>query len=92
MIKSAILVLATLSSYACQAELKQYNYSPTEPLAKITEKVYFDFITPSIGNGRIIVGLYGDVVPKTVANFVGLANGHKFKDGRTGGYEMTIIN
>lgn len=41
--------------------------------ALVTEKVYLDL---EIGDykGRIIIGLFGSTAPKTVRNFVGLAN------------------
>ncbi|WFD25467.1 peptidylprolyl isomerase [Malassezia nana] len=50
--------------------------------AKITHKVYFDLEHGDKSIGRIVLGLYGEVVPKTVENFVTLAerdegNGYK---------------
>ena len=50
---------------------------------KITHKVFFKI---KIGDGEaqeVVMGLYGDVVPKTVANFVQLANG-KDENGNVG--------
>ena len=44
-------------------------------LANVTEKVYFDIEIGRKPAGRIIFGLFGDVVPKTVENFVELAEG-----------------
>lgn len=39
-------------------------------VAKITEKVYFDVTIGGTDVGRIVMGMFGDVVPLTVANFV----------------------
>ena len=49
--------------------------SASEPLHTITNKVYFDVEIDGEEAGRIIMGLYGDAVPKTVDNFVTLAEG-----------------
>jgi len=45
--------------------------------AEITETVYFDITSDGESLGRIEMGLYGDVVPKTVANFKALCTGEK---------------
>ena len=41
----------------------------------MTEKVYFDIEIDDEPAGRIVFGLFGDVVPRTVENFVRLAEG-----------------
>ncbi|XP_032371848.1 peptidyl-prolyl cis-trans isomerase C [Etheostoma spectabile] len=44
---------------------------------KVTEKVFFDITVAGHEVGRIVVGLFGEVVPLTVNNFVALATGEK---------------
>jgi len=45
--------------------------------AEITDTVYFDVAIDGVEAGRIEIGLYGSVVPKTVANFKALCTGEK---------------
>eukprot|EP00929_Paragymnodinium_shiwhaense_P048078 TRINITY_DN24364_c0_g1_i2.p1 TRINITY_DN24364_c0_g1~~TRINITY_DN24364_c0_g1_i2.p1 ORF type:complete len:396 (+),score=103.34 TRINITY_DN24364_c0_g1_i2:70-1257(+) len=47
----------------------------------ITDKVYFDLSLHGEPAGRIVCGLYGDTVPKTVFNFLALTTG-KYKKER----------
>jgi len=49
-----------------------------EPKAEdVTEKVFFDVTIGGEPAGRIVFGLYGDVVPKTVKNFKTLCTNDK---------------
>lgn len=57
-----------------------FNVASATESPKITHKVFFDIDIaaddPDTG-GRIVMGLFGDVVPKTVENFRALATGEK---------------
>ncbi|XP_037339448.2 peptidyl-prolyl cis-trans isomerase C [Pungitius pungitius] len=44
---------------------------------RVTDKVFFDITVAGQEVGRIVVGLFGEVVPLTVNNFVALATGEK---------------
>lgn len=45
------------------------------PLAPITEKAFFNVEIDGTMVGKIVFGLYGETVPKTVKNFAEIAKG-----------------
>ncbi len=66
------LGLVTLFSVGAFAQT-----SPSEP--KVTSKVYFDVTINGKEAGRIVMGLFGEDVPKTAENFRALCTGEKGK-------------
>lgn len=56
-------------------------------LPTVTHKVYFEISVDGKPIGRMVFGLFGDTVPKTVANFCGLAT-----RGIGAGYRKSIFH
>lgn len=51
--------------------------SAAEQKPKVTTIVYFDIEQGGVPLGRVKMGLFGEIVPKTVENFRALATGEK---------------
>ena len=52
-----------------------FAVSLADTLDTVTEKVYFDIEVDGESAGRVVFGMFGDTVPKTVKNFSTLATG-----------------
>ncbi|XP_952655.1 peptidyl-prolyl cis-trans isomerase taCyP precursor, putative [Theileria annulata] len=73
--KFLVLKLFLLVSYALCRKPK-----PVEPSHKVTHHVHLEVQTGEKATETLVVGLYGDLVPKTVNNFVSLCEGTKIGD------------
>eukprot|EP00591_Stephanopyxis_turris_P006813 CAMPEP_0195516570 /NCGR_PEP_ID=MMETSP0794_2-20130614/7759_1 /TAXON_ID=515487 /ORGANISM="Stephanopyxis turris, Strain CCMP 815" /LENGTH=199 /DNA_ID=CAMNT_0040645199 /DNA_START=55 /DNA_END=654 /DNA_ORIENTATION=+ len=60
-------VIANVSTFA----------TASADLEKITSKVFFDIEIEGESGGRVVMGLFGDTVPKTAENFRALCTGEK---------------
>ena len=58
----------------CQGINVMYMYFQAVEQADITDVVFFDIKIGDKDVGRITIGLFGDIVPKTVENFKQLAS------------------
>ncbi|KAG7357112.1 peptidylprolyl isomerase [Nitzschia inconspicua] len=74
--------VVTKNAMALATKIEDDNYDEDtmttpdgKPLCEATSRVYFDMSIDGNEAGRIVVGLYGNAVPKTVLNFETLAKG-----------------
>jgi len=70
----APLLLGALQGFAWTDKARAEDGAPSK---KITDVVYFDMAVGGDPVGRIEMGLYGETVPVTAANFKALATGEK---------------
>ena len=66
-----------ISSLAGLGLLALVSFSSAASTVTVTKQVYFDITIGGEKAGRIVIGLFGDVVPKTAENFLELAKGTK---------------
>lgn len=76
---SAVVTAATASFAQPKPAVAAYLDPNTAPLA-VTKRAYLDVQIGDAAPGRIVIGLYGEVLPKTVDNFVKLAESNAYAD------------
>ncbi|GMI08560.1 hypothetical protein TrVE_jg6717 [Triparma verrucosa] len=89
----AVSMLSFSSPSTTVSALKDAD-APGGGLETITNKVFFDIEVDGKSEGRIVMGLFGDTVPKTVDNFRALCTGEKGmgKSGKPLHYKGSVFH
>lgn len=86
---SAVILIALVATIYFFYPTHAKKSSKSKDL-KVTDKVFFDITIGGKPEGRIVIGLFGEVVPKTVENFKTLAT-REGKEGYKGSKFHRII-
>ncbi|XP_076925111.1 peptidyl-prolyl cis-trans isomerase CYP21-1-like [Bidens hawaiensis] len=70
-----VLLIGLVIVFLIFSPFSQQEEDTVEEVHKITHRVFLDVDVDKQRLGRIVIGLYGDVVPKTVENFRALCTG-----------------
>ena len=77
LITTLLVVLLGLSAFITPTVALKAASDPVSVGEAITSKVFFDVEIAGGEKGRVVMGLFGDTVPKTVENFRALCTGEK---------------
>ena len=57
---------------SCPDSVTRHRRAEAEVTTTVTDKVYFDLAVGGKPAGRVVIGVFGNIVPQTSANFVAL--------------------